>query len=332
MADDRTFFELSTTDLHAASSVLTTLIGEHSLQTIGPAEWVLLDLQAVRTLGFMSMRLWSGSESRYELPAARRDYLVLRVTVGECGVERDGERSRLAAGDVVAVSPDEELVLRLGARSAIRLVAIRQAILHQTCARLVGFPPIDLIRFCATDPTLTGYRETWSWRLEQLLVSIEGGPRLAPRGYWRAMEELFVEQLLRFPWHEYHGLVRRGVRPFTLTVQPRVAEAAEFVGVLIRADPLPRRSAARWARLTGMHSPRELSKTFRWLWRATIDEFRREILLDCVHTALLNAEPDKATVAQAFRRWDLRNNARSHRFYHRRFGEWPAETLRRSPG
>lgn len=332
MAGDRTFFELSTTNPHAASSVLMSLVGDHGLQTVGPAEWVALDLQAVQSWGFTSARFWSGSQVRLELPGARRDYLVLRVITGECGVERDGQRTRLMPGDLAAVSPDEELVLRLETRSAIRLVGIRQELLHHSCARLVGFPPIGLIRFGPTEPALARQRETWSLRLEQLLVSLEGGPRLAPRGYWRAIEDLFVEQLLRFPWHEYYGLLRRNVRPFMLIVNPTAAEAAEFVGVMIRADPLPRRSAAQCARLAGMSSSHELSRTFSWLWRKTINEFRRGVLLDCVHTRLLNAEPDEVTVAQVFHQWELRSHARSHRFYFRRFGEWPAETLRRSPG
>lgn len=335
MRYDRRSFRPGTRSPALAVALLRCVLGKHRLRTARragrPSPQLRLRLRLVQSRGVTSVVLTSDYPLWLDARRLRAHYLVIKVLAGKCSVKRDRERIVLKAGRLAMVAPDQPFVLRVEAGTALRLIRIDRDTLHQKCARLTGVLPASPIWFRLVEQATSPALEAWSQRLEHFLTRMEDEEQRWPLGYWRAAEDAFIEQLLRYPGHDYDDRLLHRWLAYTLNVPASALAGAEFVAAWIRTYPLEKGSLAFYTRLAALSSRRDLARAVRWLFRIPIGKFRLAVRLNCAYLDLLGAEPGPGVVSRVARRWAFRPVLYFYWQYYRRFGEWPDETLRRTP-
>ncbi|HJQ46565.1 MAG TPA: hypothetical protein VJ870_09630 [Amycolatopsis sp.] len=330
VSDPRRFTELSTTNWLSAQTTVQEVLGELQLRSArGPLQF-RMRLRAAECIAISLGVLGLRGEVDLVTPRTRASYLVVHVLGGDCWAERDGKPLALAPDSVVILSPGESFRAAARGSAHLRVVTIQRRLVHGIFARMAGFMPTRPIRFDSAMPGDGAFWDMWSECVRYLLAKLGDGRQPRTMGFVRDVEAVFVERLLRHPCHEFHDRIQADVPAYAGDVSPRSLERAAFVGVYIRAEPCRKLPTSRYARLVGL-SADELTEAFWWQEGLTPHQFRLRVLLDCIHEDAVNARPDWTSVGDIAGRWRTRPTAQFHRQYHRRFGEWPWETLRRTP-
>lgn len=326
MSEYRRFTRLITSSpLIARTTVEEVHATELELQVVGDPGRFRLHLRGVEGVAVSSALVLTRGDVDLASSPWRTSYLLVHVLGGDCWIERDGEQVLVAAGGVTISAPDEQLALRLRGQGIVRIVRIQPRLMGRVFAAMAGFLPARPIRFDSATTRDGDFLDVWAREVEHLLKTLEDGTQACDIKVLHHVEMAFVEALLRYPCHEFHHRIRSDALPPLREVSPNALAAADFVAVLIRAEPWREISMAHYARMANL-TANELGNAFRWQLGMAPAQYRRVVQLDCVHEDLRRADLEWASIAEIARRWRLPSSSRFHRWYHDRFGEWPSQT------
>jgi AraC-like DNA-binding protein len=192
-----------------------------------------------------------------------------------------------------------------------------EALLDQPVVRPIEFTP-------AMDLTTEGGR-AWTAALQLLERHADGRSGVLEHPLAAAnLEKLLVDNLLLAQPHNYTAALTRPLPP---SVPRIVRQAIE----LLRSHPEKPWTTATLAREVAV-SARSLQEGFQHSTGVPPMRYLRELRLERVHTDLLGAAWESATVSQIARRWGFLYLGRFAASYREKFGETPSETLRISGG
>ncbi|NLH80512.1 MAG: AraC family transcriptional regulator [Phyllobacteriaceae bacterium] len=199
-------------------------------------------------------------------------------------------------------------------------LTIPKDLIELTAMRWLGFVPDDDLWTCRLK--IGGGRSTWMPLLEHAVDAITRAPTRAWRERVGAhIEEALCSELLLL-WADAAGV---RLDAATSPAAPHYVCAAEdFMRTHAHRAP----TIGEVADAVGV-SVRSLSGGFRRFRNTTPGDFLREQRLNGVRDALASAAPNQ-TVASIVGRWGYANFGVFAQAYHRRFGELPSSTLRRS--
>lgn len=138
----------------------------------------------------------------------------------------------------------------------------------------------------------------------------------------RRLEQMLIESLLLAQPHNYSDALSL---PVAAAGPQPVARAIE----LLRAHPEHPWAVSELANRVSV-SVRSLQEGFRRMADTTPMEYLRELRLEQIRDELALADPGAVSVSQVAARWGITHFGRFAANYHRRFGEKPSETMRRS--
>lgn len=329
MSDPRGITRLITANPVVARTAVTEVLDrEVALLVVGDPDQFRLRLLGVEGVATTSAIFLTRGDEDLVSTRLRTSYLLVHVLGGECWIERDGEQALVAAGGVTISPPGEQLAVRLRGQGMVRIVSIHERLMRRIFAALTGFLPARPIHFDAKMAYDGHFLDTWAQGIEHLLRELEDGTHSRDAGFVHNVEATFVDALLRYPCHEFHHRIRSDALPHLRDVSPNALEAAEFVAVLIYAEPWREISTARYARIVNLPA-HELTNAFWWQWGMTPAQYRRGVRLDCVHKDLRDPDLGWASIPEIAQRWRMPSSPRFYRWYRDRFGEWPSETRRR---
>lgn len=244
------------------------------------------------------------------------EYIVSWLTAGQGLMDIGADELRMVRG--------RPAMFPTGRRYAFHLSDFRQNLIHfdsgyleRIAAERAGAEPSRL-HFDHTAIPDTAALVAWNEAVQVAARAILGTPSTELQQ--SEAKRLLAGALLDTFAHE--GPERRG-----LAVAPgnaRLVAALEFVHEHA-AEPITTTAIADAAGL----SLRGLQHAFHQQFESTPSEYLRGVRLDRVRGELLAAAPSETTVSMIALRWGFAHSGRFSSAYVKRFGEYPAQTLRR---
>jgi AraC-like DNA-binding protein len=252
------------------------------------------------------VRIWS---------APLRDFATVHLPLsGGLDVDHNGARVSAHPGRGVVFSPCGDLAMEWAPGLRLLVIRIERATLEERLRELVPRPLDEPLRFAPELDTRTGRA------LLGALRSAHG--TLAGSGPAAELERSIATALLLYQPHTYSDAMRTPPRqPATDIVAAALERAA--------ATPADPPTAVELADAAGV-SERTLHAAFRRRYGTSPIAHLRGLRMDAAREALLAAEPASGiTVARIALEHGFAHPGRFAVTYRERFGESPAETLRR---
>jgi AraC-like DNA-binding protein len=253
----------------------------------------------------------------------RQYYQVNVLAAGQMDFRHRGSAVASVPGLATVVLPQGELAIPRW-RAGTRFLAFRlqRAVVEDALSEALGREVVAQIDFNPALPTTSGPARTWLHMFSVLTQELfrPDGALTQPLVATPYVESLIKALLIAADHPHRRELVARAKFVAPLTIRPAVDT--------IEAEPHRPYTVAELARLCHT-STRALQQGFdRHLGMSPMTYLRR-VRLRHAHQELLAADPTAATVAAIAKRWGFTNPGRFAAAHAARYGETPAETLRR---
>lgn len=255
------------------------------------------------------------------------EHLTYHVNVALSGhlesVHRGGQLT-VREGMAAIYQPQAETAIPRWESGRLLFVKIERSFVEDTLARCLGHTPAPRIDFDRAMSTCSGPGRGW---LQLLLLlrrelftrdSVVGQPLLG----WPLVDALVRGLLVSADHPDRQALVEGSPR-----ATPRVVRTAMDFIEAEAASPLTVSLLASQSHV----SVRTLQDGFRRHLGTTPMKYLRDVRLRHVHEELLHSDPSVTTVTAVAHRWGFGNVGRFAAVYTARYGERPADTLRRQP-
>lgn len=254
------------------------------------------------------------------VPGALQDFLLFQVPVwGAASIAVGGTRLRTDACTAALISPTLSLQLQWEEGCEQLLVKFPRERVERLCGWLLGMPITAPIEFQPCFAMDTDVGCCWQHQLGALLSWCRNPP-VGPSGRWvDAQQEALIQYLLLSQPHNYSALLEQGPRGASRNLR----RAAEYIAAHLQ-EPLV---LARIARAGGV-SVRSLCAGFREHFGQSPMAYVRSQRMDHARSELMRAAPG-THVTEVALRWGFTHLGRFCARYRRRYGETPAETLRK---
>lgn len=293
----------------------STVLGNHDLRiTQGTLDmWMRAEKGFASTAGFLGYRC----AAQVHLEGLREDYTAVLVLTGHAVGQLDGSCLELNRRAVLAAGPQQEFAICLSGDCVVRVVRLPLWLVRARALALLGRDAVGLLTFGAV-PAFVADNNAPVTRHVARYLGHQNAQRLD-----RFVEERLVDWLLRQLPHQYTD---------ALSAVPSAEKSraiVDFVKLLMDTNPLGKDSMESYAVQAGVTYP-ELIRAFQWANGQFPHMYLRGVRLDMVHGVLQGARAGEMDVATVARKHGFRNGTEFRSWYRKRFGEWPADTLRRT--
>jgi AraC-like DNA-binding protein len=307
---------MRTQDLDEAIETVTKIFCPHTVEVVGRAQKVDVRLEVKHPTYQPVVELSYDADVRIETGFSR--FLMMHAGSGAASTVQEGRIAEWRRGQTMPFSAGFQTQLRFDQRCMQRCVRLDTEKLEQLCARWLGRPLEQPLRFDLR-PFSEDLEQTWQRSLSYLR-SIEGGCLpLAPAAKV-AFDEFLLTLLLHHHPHNFSeemagsvptpvpGLVRRAERFMAENAKApiTVSDVAEHLGVSLRS----------------------LQAGFRSWRNSTPSEFLRQVRLERARDDFLRLDGDVSVTTVALR-YGFSHLGRFSAYYQSVFGEPPSATLRR---
>ncbi|WP_055714629.1 AraC family transcriptional regulator [Streptomyces torulosus] len=317
--------QLHSCDLEETRAVVAQAFCPHELTLEHPRSRLDARYQAVQIGGLGLHYLDYGTDVRVA-PGELGDFYLVEIPLG--GVSEISSGGQCVTADrntAVVLSPARPIETRRSAGSPQLIVRVGRKPLESHLCRTLNRPVHQPLSFALGLPLDTPAGRSLLNLVMLLRGEIENGGGMLNEPLTLArMEELFMTHLLLGQPNTHSEALHRGEQP----VPPQAIRRAREIIEARAAEPLTVADIAAEVHV----SVRVLQDGFRRYVGCSPTEQLRETRLRGANAALLEADPETATVTSVAVRWGFLHMGRFSMEYGRRFGETPSATLRRAPG
>lgn len=309
---------MRTRDIDQAIEAVSRVYCPHSIQIKGRSSGIDSVLEVMKPGRQPLIHLSYAAPVRIDAADFPRLFLAIFSTGGSGSAQQDRMRAEWRTGQTLLFSADTATQITFDRDFSQTSVKLDTDLLEATCARWIGHPLEQKLRFDLA-PFSTTLQQRWAQVL--VLLGASGECALPESGPARtAFDEYVLTVLLQYHRHNYSD-------------EMSCAETAPSPGIIRRAERLIRERSE--APLTVSEMASELGVGIRTLqaafkqWRSTTPTaFLRETRLQRVRDELLDAN-SSVSVTTAATRAGFTHLGRFSDVYRRMFGESPSKTLKR---
>ncbi|HEX5121326.1 MAG TPA: AraC family transcriptional regulator [Pseudonocardiaceae bacterium] len=316
-----------TTDLDCVRNAVSRIFTDHQLELLEPQSRLKARMNSRRlqdtALNFLSY----GAPTRIKPGRLDTFYLVQIPLSGRAEIRCGAEHIFSQVGNAPVLSPTEPLLIDWSADCAHLLARIERSALEGRLSDLIDQPIREPLRFTAEMDVSTGQGLAWRRLMEAAVADLDGPALMAEHPLVaHDFEQTLMTALLMAQTSNYTDTIRDAVD----AVGGRTLSRAARIAVdWIENHPEYQHTTASLARSAGV-SERTLQISFRNELDTPPTDYLRDVRLRRVHDDLRAADPGSVTVAEVAARWGFLHLGHFSARYNRKFGESPAQTLRRS--
>lgn len=307
---------LRTVDLDEAVDAVTRIYCPHSLHIQGSNRGVSSDLEVNRAGALRIVDLKYSVRVHIDAGDFKRLMLIMSCTSGSAWARQGRSEASWLSGQTIPMSPDVPSQLAFDAEFAQRSVRIDLALLDELCARRLGRPLDDPVRFFLM-PFSRELENAWQSAMNLALAYASAGIQLPPHAS-KAFDEFMLSLLLDLAPHNYSDEIK-GPHPLAA---PRTLREAERL--MREADGVA--SVHEIAAALAV-SVRTLEAGFREWKQETPVAFMRRLRLAAAREQLSNPGAGRTVTDVALSSGFL-HLSRFAQYYRAAFNEHPSETLR----
>jgi AraC-like DNA-binding protein len=309
---------MRTRDVDEAIAAVASVYCPHSIKVTGRASGLDSELDVLRVGAQPLIHLSYGAPVEVDAEDFSQLFLALHSLKGHGTAQQDGQRAEWGAGQTLLFSANRRTKIVFDQLFSQNSVRLDNVLLEQVCARWLGHPLKQGIRFDLS-PFAPRLQRVWSHAVH-LLLDPDGCMALGDGRARRAFDEYLISLLLQTHAHNYSEELHKEVA----VPAPSIVRLAER---LIREKAAAPVSVVELAADLDV-SVRTLQAALR-TWRSTTPSaYLRQIRLERAHDTLLNGDASLSVTEIAFQS-GFTHLGRFAATYGRVYGEHPSETRAR---
>lgn len=305
-------------DLDDAHERIAKNISPHHIHVMGDSDQLDVNFCGVHLEDITLLKVGYGA--KVEVSPESEEYYFLQTTIEGCGEVIQGkEHCSTRAGDTVVVSPSTAYRMRLEQHCTRLAIGFRANALRDRLSQLLCTEVKSDLRFDFS----IGNNEIWNSTLQFVIQQLASAPKLFDSPTTRKVySDLLLSTLLEIQHHNY---AQSEFDKPDMMVSSEVKKAIEYIQQHVKT-PISVADLADHCNV----SSRTLQRNFVKHMNQTPSVYIRNEKLSAIHRQLRQTNPiEKGIITRILLDYGVMDFGRFSRYYFKKFGCTPSETLRR---